>query len=115
MVQSWPKGPPEDELDLEHAYEKMIHVHTGNSSDHSDDSDVHFGSTDDDDDDSGEGSDRDAGDLLSQLPPHMLLQILRQFTHPRHQTRQSRRHEDDDNDNDDDDDDDEDGHDDGDE
>ncbi|KAF9133480.1 DDB1- and CUL4-associated factor 6 [Mortierella sp. 14UC] len=88
----WPKGLPEDELDPEHAYERMVHV---SSSDQSDDSDIHFGSTDDDDDD----DDEDAEDLLDHFPPHMILQILRQFTQQsRQQTHDSDDPEEDDDD-----------------
>ncbi|KAF9904068.1 DDB1- and CUL4-associated factor 6 [Linnemannia zychae] len=94
----WPKGQPEDELDPEHAYERMVIV---SNSDQSDDSDIHFGSTDDDDDDD-DRSDEDADDLLNHFPPHMILQILRQFTHQGHQLpRESDDAEDDDSDQDD--------------
>lgn len=78
-----PKGQPEDELDPEHAFERVfpIPVGFGGSSDPSDDSDIHF-STDDndgeDDDDDEDGSDMGAGEFLSHLPPHMVFQILRQ-------------------------------------
>lgn len=80
------KGPPEDELDPEHAYEKMLHIAVsgGTSTDLSDDSDIHFSTDDgdgDDDDDDEDGSDVEAGDFLSHLPPHMVFQILRQVIH----------------------------------
>ncbi|KAF9149812.1 DDB1- and CUL4-associated factor 6 [Linnemannia schmuckeri] len=82
---SWPKGPAEDELNPEHAYERMIHVSVGvgSNSEPSDDSDIHFSTDDDDgdDDDDEDGSDTEAGNFLSHLPPHMVLQILRQVIH----------------------------------
>lgn len=82
---SWPKGPPEDELDPEHAFERVLNVPMGLAinSEPSDDSDVHFSTDDDDgdDDDDDDDSDMDAGGFLSHLPPHMVFQILRQVIH----------------------------------
>ncbi|KAF8933815.1 DDB1- and CUL4-associated factor 6 [Haplosporangium gracile] len=103
---SWPKGPVEDELNPEYAYERVIHISVGlgSSSDPSDDSDIHFSTDDDDgeDDDDEDGSDVEAENFLSHLPPHMVLQILRQVIH-----QEGRVHESDDSTGDEDDQDDE--------
>ncbi|KAF9091610.1 DDB1- and CUL4-associated factor 6 [Mortierella sp. GBA35] len=83
MTEGWPKGPPEDELDEEHAYDKLVNANVGRGdAGSSDDSDIHFSTTDDD-------SDEESGDLLSQLPAHMVLQILRQLTQHRQQVQGS--------------------------
>ncbi|KAG9070386.1 DDB1- and CUL4-associated factor 6 [Linnemannia hyalina] len=84
--EGWPKGPPEDELDPEYAFERVFHIPVGlgSSIDPSDDSEIHTSTDDDDgvdDDDDDDGSDIGVGDFLSHLPPHMVFQILRQVIH----------------------------------